>query len=538
MITSEGQIIAVTVYTDRALVTRQGNIKLGQGEEELWLEDLPSTLLPESVRASGRGTSTMRILGVDVAPTFHVEAPQERVAGLRREIEEREDSDALLAQKEEALQARQEFLTKLSKASAGSLARGIALGKTEISAGAEVISFVDDNLSSTGQEMQEISGQRREVARELEKLRQELEQLQATRPLERRRVVVSVEAMEEGDLELEVSYLVRGARWQPLYDLRLVEDEGQVELTYLGSVSQQSGEDWENVALTLSTARPALSSVMPELEPWFIKERKPLRPLPPTAKAMRGLTAAAEPMMAQAVAPADMMYESLREPFFREAEAVEAEVEEEGVALSFKVPRRMDIPGDGSAHKTTVTTVNLPPRLDYVAAPKLVEQAYRRATISNDSQHILLPGQVNIFHGTEFVGRTNFEDAIVPGQEFEIHLGVDDRISVTRELVESRVDKKFLGNNRRLLYGYRIEVENLKSSVEKITVRDQVPVPQHEAIKVQTGRIEPQPNEQTDLGLIEWELSLEPKEKQEIRLDFMVEHPRDMEVVGLPRVTD
>jgi uncharacterized protein (TIGR02231 family) len=537
MITFDAPIITVTVYMDRALVARRGNVKLKQGEGELWLEDLPSTLLPESVRASGRGTAAMRILGVDVAPTFHVEAPQDRVAELQREIEEREDNDALLAQKEETLQTQREFLTKLSQAAAGSLARGIALGKAQMSAGAEVISFVDDNLSSTGREMQGVTRQRREVARELEKLCQELEQLQATRPLERRRVVVSVEAMEEGELELEVSYLVKGARWQPLYDLRLLGDEGQVELTYLANVSQQSGEDWKDVVLTLSTARPALSSVMPELEPWFIKERKPPRPLRPTAKDMRGLMAAAEPMMAEAVAPADMMEERLREPFV-EAEAVEAEVEEQGVALSFKVPRRVDIPGDGSAHKTTVTTVNLPPRLDYVAAPKLVQQAYRRATISNDSQHILLPGQVNIFHGTEFVGRTNFEDAIAPGQEFEIHLGVDDRISVTRELVESRVDKRFLGNNRRLLYGYRIEVENLKSSREKMTVRDQLPVSQHEAIKVQTGHIEPQPKEQTDLGLIEWELSLEPREKREIHLDFRVEHPRDMEVVGLPRVTD
>ncbi len=538
MITLEAAIIAVTVYSDRALVTRQGSIRLAKGEGELWLEDLPSTMLPESVRASGRGTTGMRIQGVDVAPTFHVEAPQERVAELRREMDEREDSDALLAQKEEALQARQEFLTKLSKAAAGSLARGIALGKAEISAGAEVISFVDDNLSGTGQEMQEIRGQRRELARELEKLRRELEQLQAARPLERRRVAVAVEALEEGELELEVSYLVKGARWQPLYDLRLLDENGQVELTYLASVSQQSGEDWEDVMLTLSTAKPALSSVMPEPEPWFIKERKPTMPLRPDVRAKgRGVMAAAEPMFAEAVAPAELMEERLRKAFV-EAESVEGEVEEQGVALSFKVPTRVDIPGDGSAHKTTVTTVNLPPRLDYVAAPKLVEQAYRRATISNDSHHVLLPGQVNIFHGTEFVGRTDFEDAIAPGQEFEVYLGVDDRISVKRELVESRVDKKFLGNDRRLLYGYKIEMENLKSCAEKITVRDQLPVPQHEAIKVQPGRIEPQPKEQTNLGLIEWDLSLEPKEKREIHLDFRVEHPRDMKVIGLPRVTD
>jgi uncharacterized protein (TIGR02231 family) len=538
MITFKAPITAVAVYTDRALVTRQGRTKLGQGEQELWLEELPHTLLPESVRASGRGTVEMRILSVDVAPTFHVEAPQERVAELQGELEEREDKDALLAQREEALQARREFLTKLSQASAGSLARGIALGKSEISAGAEIISFVDDNLSTTGQEMQDLRHQRREVAREVERLRKELEQLKATRPLERRRVVVRVEAMEEGELELEVSYLVKGARWQPLYDLRLLEENGQVEITYLANVSQQSGEDWKDVALTLSTAKPALSSVMPELEPWLLKERRRPRPLPAAAKARGGGIAAAQRMMAPAAPPPSQLREDRLREAFVDAEAVEAEVEEQGVALSFKVPRKANIPGDGSAHKTTVTTINLPPILDYVVAPKLVEQAYRRATISNDSQHILLPGEVNIFHGPEFVGRANFEDAIAPGQEFEVHLGVDDRISVTRELVESRVDKKFLGNNRRLLYGYKIEVENLRSDAEKITVRDQVPVSQHEGIKVRAGRIEPQPKERTDLGLIEWELSLKPKEKRELHLAFTVEHPRDMEIVGLPKVTD
>jgi len=476
---------------------------------------------------------------VDVGPTFHVEAPQEAVAELQREVEEKEDEDGLLARKEEAVEARREFLIKLSQAAAGSLARGIALGKAQISTGAEIISFVDDNLSGTGQDIQQIGQQRRELAKELEKLRRELEQLKATTPLERRRVVVSVEAMEEGELELEVSYLVKGARWQPLYDLRLLEENAQVEVTYLANVSQQSGEDWEDVALTLSTARPALSSVVPELDPWFIRERKPPRALRVAARAKgRGIMAAAEPMMATAAPQAEIVEDRLREAFVgaEEVEAIEAEVEEQGVALSFKVPRRVDIPGDGSTHKSTVTTINLPPRLDYVAAPKLVEQAYRRATISNDSQHILLPGQVNIFHGTEFVGRTKFEDAIAPGQEFEVHLGVDDRISVTRELVESRVDKKFLGNNRRLLYGYKIELENHRSSAENITVRDQLPVSQHEAIKVQAGRIEPRPKEQTELGRIEWELSLQPQEKREIRLDFTVEHPRDMEVIGLPRV--
>jgi uncharacterized protein (TIGR02231 family) len=84
--------------------------------------------------------------------------------------------------------------------------------------------------------------------------------------------------------------VVNGAGWQPLYDLRLQEEEGQpwLELGYLAEVTQQTGEIWQDMQLSLSTARPALAGRIPELDPWYIRPQPPVVPLPAPRAAAAG----------------------------------------------------------------------------------------------------------------------------------------------------------------------------------------------------------------------------------------------------------
>jgi uncharacterized protein (TIGR02231 family) len=175
----------------------------------------------------------------------------------------------------------------------------------------------------------------------------------------------------------------------------------------------------------------------------------------------------------------------------------------------------------------------LTPRLDYVSAPKLVEAAYRRAQVANDSPYTLLPGSVNLFAGDEFIGTTELE-LTAPGGEIELYLGVDDRVRVKRELKRHEVDKRLLGDRRRIWLGYEVEVENLLDTEAAITLYDQIPITRHEQIKVRLESATPKPTTEAELGILEWELTLTPQEEQTLRFDFVVEHPRDMALIGLP----
>jgi len=146
---------------------------------------------------------------------------------------------------------------------------------------------------------------------------------------------------------------------------------------------------------------------------------------------------------------------------------------------------------------------------------------------------VLLPGKLNIFWGTEFIGTSSLKN-IAPGQEFEAFLGVDERVRVERKLIAHEVDKKLFGNRRRVQYGYRITAQNLHKQQVSLTALDQIPVSRHEEIKVQLSRTNLTPEQEGELGLLKWELALSPGEKREIEFEFTVESPREMTVVGLP----
>jgi uncharacterized protein (TIGR02231 family) len=213
--------------------------------------------------------------------------------------------------------------------------------------------------------------------------------------------------------------------------------------------------------------------------------------------------------------------------------APQAEVQSAGASVTFKLLQRADIPADGQPHNVTVATAKFDPQLDYISVPKLAEFAYRRAKVTNTSELLLLPGRAALFVDGDYIGGTSLK-RVAPGEEFDLYLGVDDRVYVKRELKTREVDKKLLQDKRRVHYGYEIELRNLRDEAISIEVHDQAPVARNEAIKIKLSSAEPKPSEESELNELTWKLKLTPGAKQVVRFDFEVEHPRNIYVTGLP----
>jgi uncharacterized protein (TIGR02231 family) len=532
-------VTAVAVYPDRARVTRGGMATLEPGSHRLEVPELPLTLDPASVRVSARGTARARLLGVDVRRDFYVETPAGRVRELEGQVEALQDEMGGLDAQTALLKQEQAILGELA-GQTETYARGLAYGKIGAAAQMALLDDLRSRAEGLNAALLDLAVRRRDLDRRLQKLRGELDQLRGSRGRERYTAVVEVEVTQAGDgstepagaLSVELTYVLSGAGWQPLYDVRLLETDGRrvLEVGYLAQVTQRTGEDWEDVALTLSTARPALAETLPELDPWYVgpvyaQERRA------APRMMEMAALAAPPTMEATLVGAEPKAKTLAEDVG--AEVVTATVETSGAAVTYQVPGTVTVPADGVPHKVAVAHFELMPELDYVTAPKLVEAAYRRARVTNDSPYTLLPGPANLFAGDEFVGTAELE-LVAPQGEIELYLGADDRIRVERELKQREVDKRFIGDKRRLSYGYEITLENLLPAEAKVTLHDQIPVPRHEDIKVKLESARPKPTEQTELNLLDWELTLVPGEKQAVRFDFTVEHPRGMSLVGLP----
>ncbi len=541
MVQISTSITSVTVYPDRARLMRRGSAhpnakEIQAGKITLEIPELPLSINPDSVRAAARGTAQARLLGVQVQRAFFSETPAESVRQLENQIEILEDELKSFEARLDLVKKNQAALTALGSR-ATVYATALASGETSLESQMALFDGLRQKSEKLNAEMLEIETRKREMLRRLQKLKNELEQQRSSRPRERYTALVELEVLQAGALSIELAYVVAGAGWKPLYDLRLVEGEDlktSLEVGYLAQVSQRSGEAWEGVELTLSTARPALASVLPELDPWYIAPMQVIAakrsaPAPQrismamfdTQGAIPAPAAAAEPGAQPEAAPET------------NAEFQSARVESSGAAVTYAVPGKVDVPDDGAPHKVSVASYSLAPRLDYITAPKIVEAAYRRARLINDSPYTLLPGQANLYHGEEFIGSTRLE-LTAPQGEIELYLGVDDRVKVKRELKRRDVDKRLIGGKRHIVYGFEISLENLLPAPVQITLKDNTPVSRQEDIKVRLEYTEPKPIEQTELNQLTWEFVMQVKEKRAIRYDFSVEYPQGMEVLGLP----
>jgi len=524
----ETTLSEITVYPDRARVKRGGEIGLETGVQQIEIQNLPLTLNPDSARASARGTARARLMGLQIQRAIFAETPAEQARELEAKIEALQDEIT-------AVEARAELI-KQSRAKVDALgshtevfATALAAGETSVDKQLAVFDGLRQRADELDAEGLQLQAKRREMDRKMQQLKRQLDLLRSARPRERYTALVEVEVLSAGNLTVELEYVVSHAGWKPLYDLRLTEenDKATLEIGYLAQVTQQSGENWENTTLTLSTARPALAIIQPELDPWYIGLPQPPRPM-----ALRAMAAAPAPMAAKAVDM--MMVPAPGQP----AEAAEVEeamaaVDTSGTAVTYHVSGMVNIPSDGAPHKVTVARYPLSPRLDYVTAPKLTEAVYRHAKATNDSPYTLLAGAANLFAEDEFLGTTSLE-LVAPQGEIELYLGADDRIKVERELKRREMEKTLIGGKRRIHIGYEIRLENMLTRQAQITVHDQFPVSQHVDIKVKLEASQPPPTKQTELNLLDWELSLAPKEKRTLRFDFVVEYPPEFTVAGLP----
>jgi uncharacterized protein (TIGR02231 family) len=519
-------ISEVTVFLDRARITRTGEATLSLGESVLAIAGLPSTLHPDSVRVKARGAG-IRIISIDVVSVQLVQTPDVNAAEVSAKLEEWENKQKELNDAQAVQQERHKMVAATRVTGSVDLVKGLAWGRTSIESLQALTAYADREDAACRAELREIATQLKAVQREIDALRARLKQLHQPASVQRRVIRITVEAdSADSVFAFDVSYTCSGATWTPLYDLRLTGEK--LRVTYLASVNQNTGEDWSDIQLALSTARPAVTTTIPELAPWYLSVPSP--PVHAYQASFGGGGMAPQEVMSRMAAPAAAAAPMPPAPP-PVVESIQATVEENGASATFRIPRRASIPSDKTPHRAQIAEFDLAAKLDYITAPKVAEQAYLRATIRNDSQFVLLPGKANLFHGEEYVGVTRLEDTAAA--EFELQMGVDERVSVTRELISREVSKTFIGNTRRTAFYYRIRIQHRLDSGAKILVIDQIPHSRHEEIKVKLNDTSPRTSEVTDLSELQWKMSLEKGKDVEITFGFTVEYPKHLTVLGL-----
>lgn len=521
---------AVTVYQDRAVVTRAASSDLAAGEHELVLEKLPASLQENSLQVSAKSSGQATLLDVRVRDAFQADTANERVKQLEDQIRKIEGQQAALDDEAAVLDNQRELVAMMQRGATEPAKDGPRPTLDELKA---IQALSADTLSRTLAGLRRVAEQRDDLERQLSAAQGELGQLQGQLNRRTKTVTLRVNLARAGKLDLNVSYAVAGARWTPAYDARLRPADRSVDLGYFGVIRQNTGEDWNNVKLTLSTARPALGGGAPKLNPWIIDVAAPPPPMPApvaaAAPAMRPEPRARQsPKAAYAEAAAGDMA-----PVLEEAKVSTAEVQSEATSASFQIRTPATLPSDNSTQRVAIASAKLPATLQYQSTPALREAAFLTALANNNTEYPFLAGTLNTFLDDAFVAASSMK-SVMPGEKMELALGADDGISIKRQLVNRFTESTgFSGNGKRVTYEYKITVKNNKATKEQVTFKDRLPISRNEKIEVKLLSPAERDIKREDDGVLVWNWEMEPGKSRDAVLKFSVDYPGDIDVAGL-----
>jgi uncharacterized protein (TIGR02231 family) len=520
-------IDSVTVYPDGATVTRLITVDLPAGDTTLIARDFPPGLDPASLRIEGESGAAVTIGAIDARPPRAerpVVAPE-----IEKRVEALRDERQVLDDKIAAETARKAFAQRFASTVPFGLGeKGEARPLTEWRA---AFGAVADEIAAADAAMREARLKQREIDRELARLDTQLK----TNPPRKMEVRVDLAANSAARSVFRVSYTVRGARWAPLYDARLDsgsrERKPALELVRRAEIAQQTGEDWSDVALSVSTVRTAKGGNAPELSPLIVRYPEP----PPRFSGGRSDSFAP----ATAAAPDALLQQGeVARPRSAPAQEREATIETGGYQVVFRIPGRISVATSEGAKSFRVASGKIAPDLLSRAAPALDATAYLEASFRQPDEAALLPGRVALYRDGIYVGRGQV--ALTPKDEIvRLGFGADDKVKIARATVRKiEGSAGIISSSKTDEREYKITVRSGHERPIRVVVEDQVPTSEIEDIKVELLPVTTPPTERDvrdRRGVLAWSFEAAPGEAKEIKLGWRIRWPADKLVSYEPR---
>ena len=526
-------ISEVTVYAQGAQIYRKASYTVKPGITEVIIEGICATIDPNSIQVKATGN----VIILDSKHSIFYPKPEElALEGLplkiRKDIQFLQDSINAIQFDLQEIQDEIDVLTatKTILMSNGAI-RGQGKVNDSINLLKQAVDYYSVKMLELNKRIQQLNRKKADKAerkRGMDDRIYKLRNYQSNANLNpennepTHRIIVTLSSKEIVSGKFTISYLVSEAGWSPLYDIRSDISSGKINLNYKAQVYQNTGTDWDNVNLNISTNNPYQNKTKPTLHPWYIDYNmykqeqisyKNNRTMPPSsmadkAKSYGFSTASDSEMEVNALSAAEFV-----------------QVIDHVISAEFKIDLPYSIKSNSEQHMVLVKNIDLEVKYNYFAAPKLDNGAYLVAQLSKLDELQLIPAKANIFFEGSYIGET-YIDPTTMEDTLNLSLGKDPNIIIRRNLLKKDCKEKIVGNYIEKTYSYAIEVKNLKSNGINIILQDQLPITQNtdiiiEALDMSKGRYDDK------TGIIEWDLNIKTKETKTIEFQYKVKYNKD-----------
>jgi uncharacterized protein (TIGR02231 family) len=550
------QVSAVTVYPLTAMVTREAEVPAGKGAVELTVSPLPPAAILSSLNAEG--SEGVRVLSTRFRSRTVTSDNREAIRKLQDELEVLATAREKLEADLRAVQDNLKTLGKMEGFMAVSTIQATEKAALNAEAAITLVKYIKEGRLEATREQVKFEQDVKSNQAKATAIQSRITELTAgTSRTERDAVIVVDRGNAGAGGKVRLYYLVDQASWRPQYKLRAgkaVKDPVHIE--FLASVMQNSGEDWANVNLVLSTAQPMLNAAPPDLQSLRVaavhKTSVATRPLDAAEleDQVRNLRNKAQKDFNErkagtgiglfnTAAALDQAFE-LQNPDTAIARGC-ALVIREGPTVTYRVNNSLTVPSRTDEQVVEVARAELAPEFYYKAVPLITTHVYRLADFVNKTERVILPGEATMYIGSDFVGQMSLP-FVAAGEQFTVGFGIEPQMQVTRQIVNKTHTTQ--GGNQTLRYEYRTVVNSFKSEQVKLQVWDRLPRPESDAVTVSIIKTSPEISKdrtylrgQRNQNLLRWDLTVEPNSTGEkavnIQYEFKMELDRNMTISDL-----
>jgi len=538
----ESKISQVTVYSQGAQIYRTASYAVSKGVTEIIIEGVSPTIDVKSLQVKATGAAiildtkymvyypkpeTIPLSGLPLKTRQQITALEDSIKKVNYTIQSYQDELDVLTATKNILQNNGAIRGQ------GKVNDSIQLLQTAIDYYSKKMMEINERYRVLGRSKANAETERNEMNQRLQDLRN-FENNSDTRnkAMEpRHRVIITIKSDASITGKLDISYLVSSAGWTPMYDLRSEIAVGNVNLNYKAQVYQNTGVDWNEVPLTISTNNPYQNKTKPELHPWYVdfyaynqvQSRSGNKPAPSSALEKKAEsygfdapTTANGAVMEDAEVDASYAYDFV-------------EVVDNVISAEFRIDLPYTIKSNNQKHMVLVKNVDLAADYKYYTVPKYDKSAYLVAQISKLDELQLVPAKANIYFDGAYMGET-YLDPTTMDDTLHLSLGKDPNIIVKRTLLENESKERVVGTKMERSYAYVIEVKNLKSKSIEIIIQDQVPVTTNPEIEISSSELS-KGSLNARTGIVEWNVTIKPNSSKEIFLTYVVKHDKDKNVV-------
>lgn len=496
MRTYESKMVAASLYRNGCIAKRLVQVELQEGRNEVGIYGLSSFANVDTLKmmfAEGVKGENIHMIYADEEDGVLQEI-KDKIAALEREIKILRDTRELW------------------------LKNGVFAGSANIP-----VADMQAYLEALPEKIGAIDAKSEALEKERERLAKEHDgkAAQVIRPL----VALDLVAKQAGSYQVSLEYNDGMACWNPLYEVCFKDEKTPLSFRIRANAVNRTDENWENVSLKLYTGNPSLSNDLPVLFPQCLR-------LENDAGNNKRFAMGRALMMKNEFAMAE---EALDEADFSDTVQmkrvdVEANVSQDTMT-EYALPGKKSVPSSGNGVLLDLQEFEINAKYSFAAVPRREAAAFLCAEIASDDIPVMMSGRASVYLGDAYAGTVALKPDMTE-DSFILSLGRDERISVSRKTVKSRMSKALLKKERRKEIAHEIRVCSYREEEVRVVLRDQVPVSSDKSIVVEDILLDGGVLDEKT-GEVAWTLDLKPREIKVIKLGYQVAWPRDKEIIGL-----